>query len=258
MSVADESVGESALPDVPAARMPRHVAIIMDGNGRWARQRGFPRMFGHRNGASAVRRVVTECGRLGIKVLTLYSFSLENWKRPRDEVEALMDLAVTYLGGEREELVREGVRLRVIGSRERLPDRVVQAIEDVEHATAACERATLCLAINYSGRAEITHAARALAREAAAGRLDPETIDEAMLASRLWTAGLGALAEPDLLIRTAGESRVSNFLLWQIGYSEIHVTGVLWPDFGAEDLHRAIRDFASRERRFGAVAPPSA
>lgn len=137
MSVADESVGESALPDVPAARMPRHVAIIMDGNGRWARQRGFPRMFGHRNGASAVRRVVTECGRLGIKVLTLYSFSLENWKRPRDEVEALMDLAVTYLGGEREELVREGVRLRVIGSRERLPDRVVQAIEDVEHATAA-------------------------------------------------------------------------------------------------------------------------
>ncbi|MFN0132569.1 MAG: isoprenyl transferase [Phycisphaerales bacterium] len=252
MSVVGGEV-ESVLAGVPAARMPRHIAIIMDGNGRWARQRGFPRIFGHRNGAATVRRVVTECGRLGVKVVTLYSFSLENWKRPRDEVEALMELAVTYLGGERDELVREGVRLRVIGSREGLPARVVEAIEAVERATAGCEKATLCLAINYSGRAEIVEAVRSLARDAAAGRVQAEAIDEAMVASRLWTAGLGELAEPDLLIRTAGESRVSNFLLWQIGYSEIHVTDVLWPDFVEEDLHRAIRDFAGRERRFGAV-----
>ncbi len=239
------------LPGVHPARIPRHIAIIMDGNGRWAAERGFPRLFGHRNGARAVRAAVEECGRLGVEVLTLYSFSSENWKRPPEEIDALMDLCVAYLDGEREALVREGVRLRVIGGRRELPARVVEAIERVEAATAGVRGPTLCLAINYGSRTEIVDAARSLARDAAAGRLDPESIDEALVSGRLCTAGL---PDPDLLIRTAGEMRVSNFLLWQISYAELHVTDVLWPDFGPADLHKAIRDYASRSRRFGGLA----
>ena len=240
------------LPDVHPARIPRHIAIIMDGNGRWAQERGHPRIFGHRNGAAAVRRVVEECGRLGVEVLTLYSFSLENWKRPPEEVEALMALCLAYLGAERDGLVEEGIRFRVIGRREGLPAPVVRAIEEVTEATRHGRTGTLCLAINYGSRAEIADAARSLAADAAAGRLDPASITEDLLDSRLYTAGL---PDPDLLIRTAGEMRVSNYLLWQISYAELFVTGTLWPDFGGADLHAAIRDYAGRTRRFGGLPP---
>jgi undecaprenyl diphosphate synthase len=241
------------LPDVHPARIPRHVAIIMDGNGRWAGQRGFPRSFGHRNGARSVRAVVEEAGRLGIEVLTLYSFSLDNWKRPREEVEELMRLCLAYLEGERGALMREQIRFRVIGRREGLPRPVVAAIEEVEAATRGGRRGTLCLAINYGSRAEIVDAARSLAADAAAGRLRAAEIDEAAVARRLYTGGDDPLPDPDLLIRTAGEMRVSNYLLWQISYAELYVTDVLWPDFGAEELKAAVREYAGRERRFGGV-----
>lgn len=239
------------LPDIHPDRLPRHIAIIMDGNGRWAAAKGMPRQFGHRAGALAVRAVVEECGRLGIEVLTLYSFSLENWKRPREEVEALMQLCLAYLEGEEPELVKHQIRFVVIGRREGLPDPVVSAIRRVEERTAGFSRATLCLAINYGSRAEITDAVRGIARDAAAGRLRPDDVDESLVASRLYTAGL---PDPDLLVRSAGEMRVSNYLLWQISYAELHVTPTLWPDFGVPDLHAAIRDYAGRTRRFGAVA----
>ena len=257
------------LPDVHPTRIPRHIAIIMDGNGRWAESRGFPRMMGHRAGAGAVREVVDECGKLGVRVVTLYSFSLENWKRPKEEVDALMQLCMTYLEGERDHLKRENIRFKVIGRRRPvsrsvpapgsspldgyLPESVIRAIEEVESATAHCTGPTLCLAINYGSRAEITDAVRAIAHEAASGKLDPAGIDESTIASHLYTADLGDLAEPDLLIRTAGEMRISNYLLWQISYSELFVTETLWPDFGRPQLHEAIRAFASRRRRFGGL-----
>lgn len=244
---------ERVIPDVNPARIPRHIAIIMDGNGRWAKQRGFPRIFGHRNGAGAMRAIVEEAGNLGVEVLTLYSFSLENWRRPREEVEFLMQMAFAYLEGELEHLKREGVRLKVVGRREGLPSDVAGAIDRVEAATADQTRATLCIALNYGSRAEIVDAAKALARDAAAGKIDPETIDEGAFASRLYTHGV---PDPDLLIRTAGEMRVSNYLLWQISYAEIFVTETLWPDFSRAHLHEAIRAYASRERRFGALAEP--
>lgn len=238
------------LPDVNPARIPRHVAIIMDGNGRWAQARGFPREFGHRSGAASVREVVERAGRLGVEVVTLYSFSMENWKRPAREIEALMQLCCVYLEGEEQELKRKGIRFRVIGRRKGLPDPVVQAIERVEASTASGTRGTLCLAINYGSRAEIADAAREIAEDVRAGRLVPEQVDEHALERRLYTAGL---PDPDLLIRTAGEMRVSNYLLWQISYAELYVTGTLWPDFGARELDEAIRDYARRERRFGAA-----
>jgi undecaprenyl diphosphate synthase len=241
------------LPDVHPARIPRHIAIIMDGNGRWAQERGFPRIFGHRNGARAVRETIEECGRLGVEALTLYSFSLENWKRPREEIEALMLLCQAYLEGQKQALVRENMRFCVIGRREGLPAEVVAAIEDVEAATRGNSGPVLSLAINYSSRAEIVDAARVIARRVREGSLDPEAIDEAAIARHLYTAPLGDLAQPDLLIRTAGEMRISNFLLWQISYAEIHVTEAYWPDFGRARLHEAIRDFAARRRRFGGL-----
>jgi undecaprenyl diphosphate synthase len=244
----------SLLPDVDPARIPRHIAIIMDGNGRWAQARGFPRLLGHRAGAAAVREVVEAAGHIGVEMLTLYSFSMENWKRPPEEIQALMALCITYLEAERDHLKRENLRFRVIGRRADLPAQVVAAIEDVEKATRACTGGTLCLAINYGARAEIADAARSIAIDAAAGRLDPASVDEATLASRLYTADFGDAAEPDLLIRTAGEMRISNFLLWQISYSELHVTDVLWPDFGRAELHAAVRDYASRDRRFGGLS----
>lgn len=238
------------IPDVHPARIPRHVAIIMDGNGRWAKERGLPREMGHRHGAMAVRAVVEECGNLGIEVITLYSFSLENWKRPRQEIDALMDLCLAYLEGEEAELKRKGIRFRVLGRREGIPPRVLEAIDRVTEVTAAGTRGALCLAINYGARAEITDAARWVAREVQAGRLKPDAIDESLISNCLYTAGL---PDPDLLIRTAGEMRVSNYLLWQISYAELHVTSVYWPDFGAKELHAAVRDYAGRTRRFGGV-----
>jgi len=238
------------LPDVHPERIPRHVAIIMDGNGRWAERQGFPRVFGHRNGAISVRAVVEQAGRLGIEYLTLFSFSSENWQRPREEIEALMQLCVAYCRGEREALLRQNIRVRVIGSREGLPGEVVEALDELVEATGKCTGPTLCLAINYGARAEIVEAARALAREAASGRLDPEAIDEQAFAGRLQTAGM---PDPDLLIRTAGQLRVSNYLLWQISYAELYVSDVYWPEFGAEQLNQAVRAYAARDRTFGGL-----
>lgn len=239
------------IPDVHPLRIPRHIAIIMDGNGRWAQERGFPRIFGHRMGAAAVREALDAVGEAGVEAVTLYSFSLENWKRPKEEIDALMLLCVTYLEGEREELVRKGLRFKAIGAREGLPQEVLNAIDSVEAATSRNIGPTLCLAINYGSRAEIVHAARELAREAAAGQIDPDAIDETAIASRLYTHGV---PDPDLLIRTAGEHRISNYLLWQISYAELHFCDVYWPDFTREHLHAAIRDFAKRSRRFGGLS----
>jgi undecaprenyl diphosphate synthase len=242
---------ESLLPDVPRERIPRHVAIIMDGNGRWATQQGMPRFFGHRAGAGSVREVVEGSLQLGIECLTLYSFSLENWKRPKDEVEALMRLCLAYLEGERDEMARQGIRLRILGSRDGLPPDVLAAMDDVTAATAHNRDLTLCLAINYGSRAEMTHAARELARKVAMGELKVDDIDEQMFADQLYTRGL---PDPDLLIRTAGELRVSNYLLWQISYAELYVTPTLWPDFGRHQLAVAVRAFSQRTRKFGGLA----
>ncbi|GAB4387143.1 MAG: isoprenyl transferase [Phycisphaerales bacterium] len=238
------------LPDVDPARIPRHVAIIMDGNGRWAEERGFPRIFGHRNGAIAVREVVQQAGRLGIEYVTLFSFSSENWRRPKEEVDALMQLCVAYCQGEQQALRDRNIRVRVIGDRQGLPGDVAKALDELETATGVCTGPTLCLAINYGGRAEIVQAAKMLARQAASGELDPEHIDEAMFSSRLYTAGM---PDPDLLIRTGGQMRVSNYLLWQISYAELYVSDLYWPDFDAEALNEAVRDFALRDRRFGGL-----
>jgi len=243
----------SRLPDVHPGRIPAHVAIIMDGNGRWAQQRGFPRIFGHRNGAASVRSVIKECQMLGVKVLTLYSFSMENWKRPPDEVESLMYMYALYLEGEREPLVRDNIQFRQIGRREGLPASVLEAADRLTEATAKNTGPTLCIAVNYGSRAEITDAMKSIARRVKDGELSPDDINESMIDAALYTGGL---PDPDLLIRTAGEMRVSNYLLWQISYAELYVTDALWPDFGVPEFHAAIRDYAGRRRRFGGLDAP--
>jgi undecaprenyl diphosphate synthase len=233
-----------------SAGVPRHIAIIMDGNGRWAKARGLPRAAGHQAGARCVKPILEHAARRGIEALTLYSFSSENWRRPADEVDALMSLAHAKLIEERDALVRSNVRFRRIGRRDGLPDRVLEQLDATEVATAHCTGIALVLALNYGSRAEIADAARRLAERAAAGALDPRTVDEAMLGAELDTAGL---PEPDLLIRTAGQQRLSNYLLWQLSYAELMFTEVLWPDFGPAELDLAIAEFAARERNFGAV-----
>ncbi|MEM1331153.1 MAG: isoprenyl transferase [Planctomycetota bacterium] len=239
------------IPDVHPTRIPRHIAIIMDGNGRWAESRGFPRVFGHRNGAGTVRDITDEALRLGVEQLTLYSFSSENWKRPAKEVDALMTLCAEYVEGNRDAFLRDGVRFRVIGRRSELPERVREAIDGLERATASCSSATLCLAINYGARAELVDATREIARRVAAGELKPDQIDESLIDRSLYTSGM---PDPDLLIRTAGEMRVSNYLLWQISYAELYSTSVCWPEFSGDDLRTAIREFARRRRRFGGLS----
>ena len=229
---------------------PRHVAIIMDGNGRWATARGLPRVAGHRRGAEAVRRTVTAATELGIEYLTLFGFSSENWKRPLQEVDDLMGLLRHYLRGEIAELHRNGVRLRVIGRRERLPVDIVTLITNSEELTRNNTRLQLTVALSYGGRDEIASAARQIADAVRAGHLAPEAIDEACFARHLFTS---ALPDPDLLIRTSGEQRISNFLLWQTAYSEFVFTETLWPDFSKQDLEQAVEDFNGRERRYGAV-----
>lgn len=236
--------------DVPANRRPRHIAIIMDGNGRWALERHLPRIAGHRAGARSVREIVMECGRLGMKALTLYSFSMENWKRPANEVDALMSLYLEYLAKERQELIDNNVRFIQLGRREGLPEKVLHEMDETIAATRRCTGLTLALALNYGSRSEITDAVRAIALKVKDGRLRVEDIGEDTISDHLYTAGL---PDPDLLIRTAGELRVSNYLLWQISYAEIHVSDSYWPDFGVAELHAAIRDYAGRNRRFGAV-----
>jgi undecaprenyl diphosphate synthase len=241
------------LPQVHPERIPRHIAFIMDGNGRWAEERGFPRIFGHRNGATAVRSTVEECGRLGVECVTLYSFSSENWKRPQGEIDALMAMAIMYCDGEREAFIRENIRVRFIGGRKELPPEVVTAIENVEAATSVCTGPILCLAMNYGSRQEIVMAAQTLAQRAQHGQLDHADIDESVFADALYTKGI---PDPDLVVRTAGEMRVSNFLLWQLSYAELYVTPCYWPDFDQAELHKAIIDYASRDRRFGGVLKP--
>ena len=230
--------------------LPRHVAIIMDGNGRWARQRGRQRVEGHRAGVDSVRNVVTHCARLGIECLTLYSFSIENWKRPQAEVNALMALCAEYLVRERQEIMDHNIRVRQVGRRAGLPDSVRRELEQTEQISGGNSGLTLCLALNYGARLELVDACRALAARVAAGELQPDEIDEAQIARNLYTADL---PDPDLVIRTAGEMRISNFLLWQISYAELYVTPTLWPDFRSSDLDEAIVEFARRERRYGDI-----
>lgn len=229
---------------------PRHVAVIMDGNGRWAKARGLPRIEGHRRGVQAVRRTVEACPEFGIEILTLYAFSTENWARPSSEVAGLMDLFRLYLVRECDELVRKGVRVRFLGDPAPLAADLRRLMREVGERTAGGRRLTLVLAINYGGRAEIVAAARRLAAAAAAGELDPDAIEEADFATRL---DLPDVPAPDLVLRTSGEQRLSNFLLWQAAYSELLFTPEAWPDFTRETLARALDAYARRDRRFGAV-----
>ncbi len=239
---------------LPHEVLPRHIAIIMDGNGRWARQRGQARMFGHQEGAKAVRAIVTECARLELDVLTLYSFSMENWKRPAQEIEFLMGLYIKYLIAERQEMMDNNVRFVQIGRQKGLPKPVLVELDKTIKMTQGNTGLTLALALNYGSRDEITDAVRAIAKQVQAGRLDPDAITPQVVSDHLYTAGL---PDPDLLIRTAGEMRVSNYLLWQISYAELYVSGVCWPDFTADHLRDAIRDYASRQRKYGAVVDAS-
>jgi undecaprenyl diphosphate synthase len=231
-------------------RVPAHVAIIMDGNGRWAQQRGLPRVQGHARGADAVNATVEECCRLGIGQLTLYCLSSENWKRPQTELDFLMALLEHYLLEKRSQILQENIRFTTIGRREDLPDKVLREVDESIRISRANTGMVLCLAINYGGRTELIDAVRSLAARAARGELAPEQIDEAAVSAALYTAGM---PDPDLLIRTAGELRVSNFLLWQISYAELWVTERCWPDFDAATLRQALRDYAARERRFGGL-----
>ncbi|MCZ7584867.1 MAG: isoprenyl transferase [Deltaproteobacteria bacterium] len=233
---------------LPRERFPRHIAIIMDGNGRWAAERRRNRLFGHRHGINAVREAVRECRRLNISHLTLYAFSMENWKRPPTEVAGLWRLLKSYVQTELKELRDNGVRLNVIGRVELIPKDVRDAIDYTLRETAACRDMVLTIALSYGSRDEILTAVRDLARRVKAESLDADAIDEQTIDRALWTADM---PDPDLLIRTSGEFRISNFLLWQLAYTEIHVTPTLWPDFSKKDLHAAILDFAGRERRFG-------
>lgn len=239
------------LADVPLEKRPRHIAIIMDGNGRWAQRRGLPRIEGHRRGVASVRCVSEECARLGIEQLTLYCLSSENWKRPKRELDLLMHLLEQYLVEERTTLINENIRLSVIGRREGLPDSVLAEMDKTIELSRHHGGLQLCLAINYGGRAEMVDAVRSIAQAAQEGNLDADDVDETTIADHLYTAGM---SDPDLLIRTAGELRISNFLLWQISYAELWVTDHCWPEFREADLHAAIRDFAGRDRRFGGLS----
>lgn len=241
---------DAFLEQLRSREIPRHVAIIMDGNGRWAADRGLPRWRGHVEGMRAVRRTVEASLELGIGNLTLYAFSLENWSRPAQEVSALMRLLNEFVDREKEELRARGVRTRVFGDRDRLPAGARKSVESLESTTAAGDAMCLNVAISYGSRDEIARAARKLAELVAKGQLEAADINPDRLAAELYTAGW---PDPDLLVRTSGELRISNFLLWQIAYAEIYVTPTLWPDFGREGLFAAVDDYQRRERRYGGV-----
>jgi len=234
----------------PVPAVPRHVAIIMDGNGRWAKQHHLPRLSGHEAGRKSVKQVVQAAMDHGVKYLTLYAFSVENWQRPREEVQGLMGLLRGVIREELNEMGKEGIRLRTIGRKQDLPDAVREELEAAIEKTKNNNRLDLILALSYGSRVEITEAVQSIAREVKAGSLDPEKIKEETVSSHLYTKDI---PDPDLLIRTSGEMRVSNFLLWQISYAEIHVTPVLWPDFGKKEFGEALVDYARRERRFGGL-----
>ena len=236
--------------DIPLDQLPGHVAIIMDGNGRWAQQRDLPRLKGHATGAGVVRGIVTECSRLGLQCLTLYSFSMDNWKRPPNEIKGLMKLYTEYLVTERPMLMENNVRLAHLGCTQNLPDSMLRELNNSMEASKNNTGMVLALALNYSGRDEIIRASRKLAQESLAGEISPDQISRELFSQKLDTAGL---PDPDLLIRTAGERRISDFLLWQVSYAELYVSDICWPDFSIEELHTALRDYASRKRRFGGL-----
>ncbi|MGH7582188.1 MAG: isoprenyl transferase [Gemmatimonadales bacterium] len=231
--------------------IPRHIAIIMDGNGRWARERGLPRTAGHKAGMKSVREAVEGCLEAGVEVLTLFAFSQENWQRPPAEVGALMALLEEYISREAAELRDRGVSVRMLGELDRLGRSARRAVEQIEAITSSGDRLALNICLSYGSRAELVRATRRIAERVRSGTVDPAEIDEAMMSAELYTA---AWPDPDLLVRTSGEMRVSNFLLWQLAYAEFHVTPVLWPDFTRADLHAAIAEFQRRQRRFGRVA----
>ncbi len=239
---------------IDLSNLPQHIAIIMDGNGRWAKRKGAARIFGHRNAIQAVTDVTEGCGELGIKYLTLYAFSTENWGRPKDEVDGLMELLVNTLKKEISNLMENHVKLQTIGDIAHLPKACQKNLEEAKEMTSRNTGLTVLLALNYSGRWEILKAARKLAEQAQRGLLHPEDIDERVFSSLMETAGV---PDPELLIRTSGELRVSNFLLWQIAYTELYITKTLWPDFRKEDLYEAIYSYQHRERRFGKVLEPN-
>lgn len=246
----DEVLARAINPE----RLPAHIAVIMDGNGRWARRRGQLRVAGHKAGMRPVRTVIETCSQMGIQTLTLYAFSIENWKRPRTEIEMLWRLLRTYLRLELPEMMRQQIRMNAIGRLDALPPQVHEELLEVLEETAANRGLQVNLAINYGGRAEIVDAVKALVEAARRGEVTAESIDEAAISAHLYTAGI---PDPDLLIRTSGEMRVSNFLLWQIAYAELYVTDTLWPDFTRADLLRAILDYQKRDRRFGGLGGPT-
>lgn len=231
--------------------LPRHVAVIMDGNGRWAERQNLPRVEGHRRGVASVRRTVEESARLRIQQLTLYCLSSENWKRPQGELEFLMHLLEQYMIEERSVIMEQNIIVEIIGRRTGIPDSTLAEMDRTIEMSSANSGTKLCLAINYGGRAEMTDAVRSIARKVRDGRLEPEEIDEATIGGHLYTAGM---PDPDLMIRTAGEMRISNFLLWQVSYAELWVTELCWPEFEERHLHEAIRAYAARQRRFGGLA----
>ncbi len=245
-------------PDRPATaaaeNRPQHVAIIMDANGRWAQRRGKPRTAGHRQGANTAHEIIEHAARLKLNQLTLYSFSIENWRRPADEVATLMNLYLEYLRSQRQLMMENNIRFRQIGRRDGLPVEVLREIDDTMAALDANTGMTLCLAVNYGARAELVDAARQIARRVAAGEILPDAIDEQLIQDNLYTCGM---PDPDLLIRTAGEMRISNFLLWQISYAELYVTNVCWPEFTAAHFDEALATYARRQRRFGGLEASS-
>ncbi len=249
--MSDPSVAlPNDLTDVPVARRPRHIALIMDGNGRWAKERGLPRIEGHRHGVASVRRTIEESTRLGLEQVTLYCLSSENWKRPRLELEFLMSLLQQYMIEERATILRQNIRVSVIGRRQGIAADTLREMDRTVEVSSRNTGLRLCLAINYGARAELLDAVRRIAAEVESGRLKSHDLTEQVFADHLYTAGM---SDPDLVIRTAGEMRVSNFLLWQISYAEIWVTDHYWPEFDEKLLHQAIRDYAARDRRFGGL-----
>ena len=244
------TTGNVQLTDIEADRLPRHIAVIMDGNGRWAQRQQLPRIEGHRMGVASVRRTVEECARLGIEQLTLYCLSSENWKRPQQELDFLMHLLEQYMIEERRTIMENEIQVHVIGRRDGIPEQTWTQMETTIRMSADNQKTRLCLAINYGGRAEIVDAVQELARQVKTGELAPGEITEDLISQSLYTA---QMPEPDLLIRTAGEMRISNFLLWQISYAELWITQKCWPEFMEDDLHQAIQTFVNRERRFGGL-----
>lgn len=233
------------------SKIPQHIAVIMDGNGRWAKTRGLPRIKGHEQGAESVRAILKACRNAGVKYLTLYAFSIENWVRPKAEIDALMNLLVRFLRRQEYELHENSIRLRVIGRISDLPNKVQKELTRVMDATARYKKATLVLALSYGGRTEIASAAKKIAKQVKDGKLSPDDIDEKMFGEYLYAPDI---PDPDLLIRTSGEMRISNFLLWQLSYAEFYITDIMWPDFREDEFQKALNEYSKRQRRFGDVA----